>query len=110
KFLEAIPLFYDEHMTAQENCDPPRVGRDAQVENEKRALARFRFDAIRVASFVHEGDRVAINYVFDVTTVEGGKVRLDEIAYQKWENGRIVSERYFYDPAQRQPRAKAPEA
>ena len=104
QFLEAIPRFYDENMTAQENCDPPRIGRNAQIENEKRALARYRFDAIRVASYVLDGDRVAIHYVFDITTTTGDALRMDEIAYQRWENDRIVSERYFYDPAQRKPR------
>ncbi|MGE5047324.1 MAG: hypothetical protein ACM3PC_02050 [Deltaproteobacteria bacterium] len=28
----------------------------------------------------------------------------DMTAYQVWRGDRIVSERYFYDPAQRQPR------
>ena len=47
--------------------------------------------------FVHE------HYLFEMTTMAGDRLRMDEIAYQVWRGDRIVSERYFYDPAQRQP-------
>lgn len=103
EFLEALPKFYAEDMIAQENNQAPRVGRAAQTENERAALQRVRFDSIKVVSFVHDGDRVAINYVFEMTTVTGDRVRMDEIAYQVWRGDEIVSERYFYDPAQRRP-------
>jgi len=90
-------------MTAQENNLPPRVGRAAQTANEEAALKRMRFDSIKAASYVLDGDRVAINYVFEMTTVNGDRLRMDEIAYQTWRGDQIVSERYFYDPAQRTP-------
>jgi ketosteroid isomerase-like protein len=103
EFLQALPKFYAEDMTAQENNLPPRVGRAAQTANEEAALEHMRFDSIKVASYVVDGDRVAINYVFEMTTVNGQRLRMDEIAYQLWRGEQIVSERYFYDPAQRQP-------
>jgi ketosteroid isomerase-like protein len=103
EFLEALPKFYAEDMTAQENNLPPRVGRAAQIENERAALQRMRFDSIKAVSHLVDGDRVAINYVFEMTTVNGEHLRMDEIAYQLWRGEQIVSERYFYDPAQRQP-------
>jgi ketosteroid isomerase-like protein len=103
EFLEALAKFYAEDMTAQENNQPPRIGRAAQFANEEAALKRMRFDAIKAVSFVIDGDRVAINYLFEMTTVSGGRLRMDEIAYQLWRGEEIVSERYFYDPAQRQP-------
>jgi ketosteroid isomerase-like protein len=103
QFLESIPLFYAEDMTAQENGEPPRVGRQAQVDNERRALALMRFEENRAASYVVDGDRVAIHWVFAMTTRDGARLRMEEIAYQTWRGDRIVSERYFYDPAQRRP-------
>jgi ketosteroid isomerase-like protein len=103
EFLEALPKFYAEDMSAQENNLPPRVGRAAQTANEEAALKRMRFDTIKAVSYVLDGDRVAINYVFEMTTTDGGHIRMDEIAYQLWRGEQIISERYFYDPAQRQP-------
>jgi ketosteroid isomerase-like protein len=103
EFLEALSQFYAEDMTAQENTQPPRVGRAAQFANEEAALKRMRFDLIKVASFLVDGERVALNYTFEMTAVSGERLRMDEIAYQVWRGDRIISERYFYDPAQRLP-------
>jgi hypothetical protein len=100
QFLEAIPEFYAEDMTAQENNEPPRIGRAAQVANETRALAVMRFEESRAASYLVDGDRVAIHYVMDIVAADGTRCHLEEIAYQTWREDRIVSERYFYDPAQ----------
>lgn len=104
QFLEAIPLFYAEDMTARENSEPPRIGRQAQVDNETRALSVFQFHRIRAVSFAIDGDVVAIHWDFGITT-GAGVIDMEEIAYQTWRGDRIVSERYFYDPAQRTPRA-----
>ena len=106
-FLEAIPEFYAEDMTAQENNDPPRIGREAQVANEKMALSVMRFEQSRVASYLVDGDRVAIHYAMDIVAVDGTRCHLEEIAYQTWRGDRIVSERYFYDPAQMAPLRRA---
>ena len=38
-----------------------------------------------------------------MTTAKGERLRMDEVAYQLWRGNEIVSERYFYDPAQRLP-------
>jgi len=103
EFLEALEEFYADDMTAQENNQPPRVGKAAQVANEEAALARMRFDTIKAVSHVIDGDRVVINYVFEMTLNTGERLRMDEIAYQVWRGDQIVSERYFYDPAQRLP-------
>ena len=108
EFLEALAQFYAEDMTAQENNQPPRVGRAAQLANEEAALKRMRFDSIKALSCLIDGDRVAINYCFEMTTIAGDRLRMDEIAYQVWRGDQIISERYFYDPAQRLPIAPSP--
>ncbi len=104
EFLEVMPEFYAEDATAQENNEPPRVGLAAMMANERGALARTKFTAIEARSVLVDGDRAAINWYFEMTVGEGLRVTLDEIAYQVWREDKIVSERYFYDPAQRKPR------
>jgi len=106
RFIESIPLFYAEDMTARENSEPPRVGRQAQIDNETRALSRFEFHRIRAVSCAIDGDHVAIHWDFGITT-SAGVIDMEEIAYQTWRGDRIVAERYFYDPAQRAPRPAA---
>jgi hypothetical protein len=101
KFLEAIEKFYSGGASMQENNGPPRVGLTALLENERRALAFMSQLRTTAVSHVVDGDRAAINWIFEFTDPQGNRRRLDEIAYQLWRDGKIVEERFFYDPAQR---------
>ena len=106
---EAVEAFHAVDSTMQENQAPPRVGRDVHAAHERSILARAR----RVTStcvrpvFVH-GDDVVIRWIFDFEWLDGRVTRMEEIACQRWDGERIVSETFFYDPAQRVP--KAPDA
>jgi ketosteroid isomerase-like protein len=57
----------------------------------------------RAASYVVDGNRAAINWIFEITEQSGRRYILDEIAYQEWRDGKIVQERFYYDATQRQP-------
>ncbi len=102
KFLEAFQQFYAEDATMQENNDPPRVGLPALLEREQQFLNSIRAMHIhRADSFLVDGNRAAINWIFEITDGEGKRRRLDEVAYQLWRDGKIIRERFYYDPAQR---------
>ena len=46
-----------------------------------------------------DGDQVLIEWVFEYTTREGQRIRMEEIAQQTWREGKIERERFFYDSA-----------
>ena len=97
KFLEAIQEFYAEDATMQENNQPPRVGLAALLENERRVLASLKEIRVnRADSFVVDGDRAAINWVYHFIDSHGRELRRNELAYQVWRDGKIVCERFFY--------------
>ena len=102
RFLEAIEDYYAEDATMQENNDPPRCGIAALLEHERRVLRSFqKMHVSRAESFLVDGDLAVINWVFEYTDLQGRRRRLDEVAYQLWQDGKIVRERFYYDPAQR---------
>ena len=103
KFMEAIQEFYAEDATMQENNAPPRVGLAALLENERRFLASIKGITSKVDSFVADGNRAAINWTFEITNLKGQKSSLNEVAYQLWQDGKIIHEKFFYDPAQMTP-------
>ena len=84
----------------QENNAPPRVGLPALLENERRFLASIKGIETKVDSFVVDGNRAAINWIFEITNLKGQKATLNEIAYQLWQDGKIMREKFYYDPAQ----------
>jgi hypothetical protein len=103
--VEAIEQFYARNATMQENDLPPRVGREALVANERKALARMRSVHSQCVRPVFEsGDHVVIRWVFEFETLEGSWIRMDELACQRWEGDRIVEEKFYYDPRQLVPR------
>jgi hypothetical protein len=101
----ACEKFYAEHSTMQENQAVPRVGRSAHVANEKRVLARAKSIRSRcVRPVLVNGDHVVIRWVFDFEWLDGTRMHMEELAWQRWEGERIAEETFFYDPAQRTPR------
>jgi ketosteroid isomerase-like protein len=107
EYVKAIEDFYHADASMQENGLPPRVGRQTLVEHERAVLAGLKkMRTRRVETFLVDGDRVVINWVFEMTGQDGTVRQLDELALQTWNGDRIAKERFFYDPAQiRPPRA-----
>lgn len=104
--VRAIEDFYWEDASMRENTREPRRGRDALVAHEAAALKRLaRMHTQPVDTFLIDGDRVAINWTFDMTDSQGVTRRMEELALQRWRGERIAEERFFYDPASIQPLA-----
>lgn len=99
---EAIEEFYTEDSTMQENQAAPRRGRAANVERERQVMARARtVMSTCVRPVLVNGDHVAIRWIFEFEWHDGGTLRMEEVAWQRWEGERIAQETFFYDPAQR---------
>lgn len=99
--VEAIEEFYAADASMRENQSQPRVGRDTLVANERRVLAKARsVQSACVRPVFVSGDLVVIRWIFQFQWVGGGRTRMEELAYQRWNGERIVEETFFYDPAQ----------
>lgn len=102
--VEAIEMFYTVDATMQENQSPPRVGRDALVANERRALAKAKSVSSHcVRPFFVNGDYVVIRWIFEFVAHDGSITRIEELAHQHWKGERIAEETFFYDPVQFKP-------
>jgi ketosteroid isomerase-like protein len=104
--VEAIHEFYVENASMRENMKEPRVGRSALMERERRTLEKAKSVRSRCVRPVFvSGDRVVVRWVFEFEWADGSRMRMEELAYQRWEGERIAEEQFFYDPAQLAPRA-----
>jgi hypothetical protein len=101
---DAIEEFYAANASMQENDLPPRVGRDVLVANERAVLARARSVKSKCVHPVFvNGNHVVVRWIFEFEFKDGTRIRMDELAYQRWEGERIVEEKFFYDPRQLRP-------
>ena len=101
---KAIEDYYTEDATMRENQAEPRRGRGTLVAQETAVLDRTEtVVSTCVRPVLVNGDHVAIHWIFEFTFKGGGRMRMEEIAWQRWEGDRIAEEQFFYDPAQRKP-------
>lgn len=99
---EAIEEFYTENSTMQENQAAPRQGRAGNVAREAQVMARAKsVKSTCVRPALVNGDHVAIRWIFEFEWLDGSTMRMEEIAWQRWEGEKIAQETFFYDPAQR---------
>jgi ketosteroid isomerase-like protein len=102
KHAEAVEQFYAEDATMQENLGEIRRGRANHAANERAVLARFeRVETTLVDPPFVNGDLVVLHWIFEFTRADGSKLRIQELAHQRWAGNRIAAERFYYDPAQR---------
>ncbi len=98
---EAIAEFYTVDASMQENLSPPRVGRETLIDNERKTLAKAKsVQSTCVRPALVNGDIVVIRWIFEFEWLDGSTMRLEELAYQRWEGERIAQEQFFYDPSQ----------
>jgi hypothetical protein len=101
KFLEALQAFFAEDAVMQENYEPPCIGLANILEHERKVMAVLtQIHVNRADSFLVDGNRAAINWIYEYTDQRGRRHRLNELAYQQWRHGKIVCERFYYDPEQ----------
>jgi hypothetical protein len=100
RILEAMNEFYAENVSMQENTDDPIVGRAKNIEREREFLANVKeFKGYTVVSLSVGPETSAVESVLEFIDVDDKPVRLEQVAIQKWQGDRIVSERFYYDPA-----------
>jgi ketosteroid isomerase-like protein len=99
--VEAIAEFYAENATMRENQNAPRVGREKLLASERAALAKAKSVTSQcVRPVLVAGDIVVIRWIFSFEFLDGRHMRMEELAWQRWEGERVVEEQFFYDPAQ----------
>lgn len=99
----AIRDFYAEDATMQENLNEPRRGKQVLMEREAAVLRGV--NAVRstcVPPVLVAGDTVVIHWVFEFDLPDGKLRRIEELAHQTWAGNKIRTERFYYDPAQRE--------
>ena len=100
RILEAFEEFYADDVVMQENTAPSTTGKAANAKREAEFLAGVKqVYENRAVSFVVEGDRAVIHWIFDFTAHEGRRYRMEQVASQTWRGDHIVHERFYYDSA-----------
>ncbi len=94
--VKAVDKFYADDCAEQEGNQPPRTG---GKQGQMAYLTEF-FKTVQAVNAIklHSqtiGDGVTMSeWTFDLTTT-GGPILWNEVLRRRWENGKVVSERFY---------------
>lgn len=97
KALEAFDKFYAEEVVMQENQQEPMIGKEANRKREEDFFNKI--TEIRKAEPLNVAIGAGCTMVewhFDYTHKEWGIRNYKQISVQKWRNGEIVKETFYY--------------
>lgn len=99
KILEAMEEFYHDDVEMRENAEPPTRGLAANIEREKQFLSGVKqWNWTRWhATAVNDEENIAfLEYSFSFVNTDDQTVVYEQAAVQRWQDGRIVSERFYH--------------
>ena len=98
KIVEAMNEFYDKDVKMQDNANPPTIGQAANIEREKQFLSGVKeWKGFNVTALA-VGDNVTFyECSLDFIATSGQPVHMEQVVVAKWNNGKIVHERFYYD-------------
>lgn len=98
KIMEAFEKYYADNIVMQENETAPRVGKDVNREYEKAFVGGIvEFHSGKTLGIAVGDNYSTVESFMDVTHKDWGRVARTQVAVQKWENGKIVNEKFYYD-------------
>jgi hypothetical protein len=97
KVLEAFDLYYDDNVVMQENHSTPTAGKEANRQREIEFFGSItEFRGASVLDVATGEDVTMVVWHYDYTHKDWGVRNYRQVAVQKWKDGKIVNEQFFY--------------
>ena len=100
QIMEAFEKFYADDVVMQENSEEPRRGKPANREAEQQFMSSVeQWHGARVVAAAVNGDVSFSEWEMELTFKGGHRAKMNQVAVRHWKNGKIASERFFYNKA-----------
>lgn len=97
EILAAFDKYYSDDVVMQENNDAPRIGKAASQKYEEDFVASVEeIHGGKVINVAYADNLSMVEWMFDMTFKEHGRVEMHQVAVQTWKDGKIVHERFYY--------------
>ena len=98
KIMEAFEKYYAENVVMQENEEAPRVGKDFNRKYEEAFIGGItEFHDAKILGIAVGDNYSTIESSMDLTHKDYGRVARTQVAVQRWENGMVVNEKFYYN-------------
>jgi hypothetical protein len=97
KMMDGFEKYYGEDVVMQENEMPATVGKAANRQRELDFFSKVvEFRGIELKAVAFGEDVIMSEWFVDYTHAEWGKVTHDQVSVQRWRDGKVVHERFYY--------------
>lgn len=97
KAMDGFEELYADNVVMQENTDEPFVGKALNRQRELEFFASVEaWHGGAVLSSAADGDTSFSEWEMDVTLKGAGRIKMNQVAIRRWQNGKIVHERFYH--------------
>ena len=97
RIMDAMHEFYAEDVVMEEPAYGKTVGLEANLKREQKFIDGVaEFKKFEATPSIGE-DYSSYENVMEWKTTDGQDVRIEQVAVQYWQNGKIVHERFYYN-------------
>lgn len=100
QMMDAFEKYYHEDVTMVEASGEIREGKDTNREFEINWLSSVQEvheGGINAITSNEETGQTAVEVWMDVTYKDGNRIKMEEVAIQKWQGDKIIHERFYYN-------------
>jgi ketosteroid isomerase-like protein len=99
QIMEAMREFYADDVVMAENDAPPTVGLAANLEREQAFVDNTTWYGLELQNVAVGDDVSMVQWWMDFhNTQYGARLAFTQVAVQRWRDGKIVDERFYYTP------------
>jgi hypothetical protein len=93
--LEVFEEFYADDVVINWNGVDDRVGKAANREFREFFAHNVQFHFLAAESVLVDGDKAVIEWVYEVSSAGGPRIRRKHVVVQTWESGKIVRQSFY---------------
>ncbi len=98
KILDAFEEYYSDDVVMQDNDYPARVGKDiCRTYEEAFVNGLTEFRGAKVVNTLLSDGIAVVEWWFDYTHKDYGVRNYNQVCVQRWKNGKIVEEKFYYN-------------
>ncbi|MDH3648107.1 MAG: nuclear transport factor 2 family protein [Saprospiraceae bacterium] len=100
KMMDAFEKYYAENVIVVEPTGEVREGKDAQrkaIQNWAGMVKEMHGGGVGAITSNEAAGVTCVESWVDVTFQDGNRLKMEEVAVQKWDGDQIVHERFYYN-------------
>ncbi len=99
RIMDAMNEFYADGVVMSENDAEATIGLEANLVREKEFVDNTQWHGLELKDVVVDGETAMVRWWMDFTNEQyGQRLAFTQVAFQRWLDGKIVEEHFYYSP------------